>query len=548
MKQHRYKILIGILIVFLLAGCGRVSPEPTSEEGNDSEMVATPALSVVEPTASQAQTDAPVTSADAGDPASLAAPLPDTGQVNCYDLQGSAITCPAESDAYFGQDANFAGQQPAYRDNGDGTVTDLVTGLMWQGSPERDGNKIINAADKLSYSEALAAADEATLAGYDDWRLPTITELYSLIDFSGVDVSGYNGTAADGLTPFINTDYFAFGYGDTNAGERLIDAQFASSTLYGSTTMNGNQTMFGVNFADGRIKGYPIQNKTYYVLLVRGNTAYDSHAFIDNGDGTISDGATGLMWQQADSGRGLDWAEALTYCDTLADGGYADWRLPDARELQHLVDYSRSPDATQSAAIDALFSASQIQNEAGQADYAAYWTGTTHINMSSTPGANTVYVNFGESLGYMNGHWLDVHGAGAQRSDPKAGDPAAYPTGHGPQGDAIRIDNYVRCVRGGAVTTESGNQVTAVGTALAGEPAGPNPTAGGPLAAAAAVLGISEDALVAALGDPTAGPPDFAAAATDLGITEAELMAALAQSEGGRPPGGAPPQQAPTTP
>ena len=47
----------------------------------------------------------------------------------------------------------------------------------------------------------------------------------------------------------------------------------------------------------------------------------------------------------------------------------------------------------------------------------------------------------------MNGNWLDVHGAGAQRSDPKVGDPADYPTGHGPQGDAIRIYNMVRLVR-----------------------------------------------------------------------------------------------------
>ena len=49
-------------------------------------------------------------------------------------------------------------------------------------------------------------------------------------------------------------------------------------------------------------------------------------------------------------------------------------------------------------------------------------------------------------MGYMN-NWQDVHGAGAQRSDPKTGDPADYPTGHGPQGDAIRIYNYVRLVR-----------------------------------------------------------------------------------------------------
>ncbi len=51
-------------------------------------------------------------------------------------------------------------------------------------------------------------------------------------------------------------------------------------------------------------------------------------------------------------------------------------------------------------------------------------------------------------MGYMEGSWQDVHGAGAQRSDPKAGDPADWPYGHGPQGDAIRIYNFVRLVRG----------------------------------------------------------------------------------------------------
>lgn len=44
-------------------------------------------------------------------------------------------------------------------------------------------------------------------------------------------------------------------------------------------------------------------------------------------------------------------------------------------------------------------------------------------------------------------NWIDVHGAGSQRSDPKSGDPSIYANGHGPQGDAIRIYNYVRLVR-----------------------------------------------------------------------------------------------------
>jgi hypothetical protein len=52
-------------------------------------------------------------------------------------------------------------------------------------------------------------------------------------------------------------------------------------------------------------------------------------------------------------------------------------------------------------------------------------------------------------MGYMNGRWMDVHGAGAQRAEDKSGDPSQYSTGHGPQGDAVRIYNYVRCVSGG---------------------------------------------------------------------------------------------------
>jgi PKD repeat protein len=65
-----------------------------------------------------------------------------------------------------------------------------------------------------------------------------------------------------------------------------------------------------------------------------------------------------------------------------------------------------------------------------------------------------VYIAFGRALGYMetwpgSGQYelLDVHGAGAQRSDPKSGNASDYPFGNGPQGDVVRIDNFVRLVR-----------------------------------------------------------------------------------------------------
>ncbi|MCP4414462.1 MAG: DUF1566 domain-containing protein, partial [Gammaproteobacteria bacterium] len=176
---------------------------------------------------------------------------------------------------------------------------------------------------------------------------------------------------------------------------------------------------------------------------VRGNKEYGKNNFSNNGDSTITDNATGLMWMQNDSHSGLNWEDALSYAENLEYAGHSDWRLPDAKELQSIVDYTRSPETTNSAAIDPIFYCTKITNEANQDDYPCYWTSSTHSNWSIVAGANAAYVSFGRAMGYMNS-WVDVHGAGAQRSDPKIGDPNNYPTGHGPQGDAIRILNYVR--------------------------------------------------------------------------------------------------------
>lgn len=377
----------------------------------------------------------------------LTYPIVDTGQAKCYN-NSTEIACSDTS--FAGQDAQYFSGTPAYRDNGDGTVTDLVTGLMWQQDP----------GEKMTYEEAAAGASSFDLAGYTDWRLPTIKELYSLILFDGTDVSSCGVGRTCSVTPFIDTRYFDFSYGNTDAGERTIDSQFASSTKYVSTTMNGAETMFGVNFADGRIKGYGLvlngTEKTFYVLYVRGNPDYGTNDFTNNGNGTITDNATGLMWTQSDSGYGMDWESALSYCEVLYAAGFDDWRLPDAKELQSIVDYSRSPDTTQSPAIDPIFEVTSITNEAGQVDYPYFWSSTTHAD-SAGNGVSAAYISFGRAMGFMN-MWMDVHGAGAQRSDPKTGNAADYPRGHGPQGDAIRIENYVRCVRGGdALFTSEGS-------------------------------------------------------------------------------------------
>lgn len=388
----------------------------------------------------------------------LAYTIVDTGQVRCYN-NSTEIPFPKTGVAFYGQDAHYDGNQPAYKDNGDGTVTDLNTGLMWQQNP---GNK-------KTYKQAAAGASRCNLGGFNDWRLPTIKELYSLILFSGTDPDIRRNSSSSNLTPFIDTTYFKFKYGNARADDRIIDSQYATRTIYGSTTMGGNKTMFGVNFADGRIKGYPIdathgrREKRYYVMYVRGNTGYGKNDFVDNGDGTVTDKATGLMWMKIDGGKleagKMNWQKALEWAENLEYAGYSDWRLPSAKELHSIVDYSRCPDVTKSAAIDPVFEVTSIINEGGKVDYPHYWTGTTHARPYDARSA--VYIAFGRALGFMRNRrtgtreLMDVHGAGAQRCDGKSGNPSEFPQGRGPQGDVMRIYNYVRCVRGGVTETRT---------------------------------------------------------------------------------------------
>ena len=142
-------------------------------------------------------------------------PIVDTGQDQCYDDK-DLIAPPAQGGAFYGQDAQYQGLQPSYLDNGDGTISDLNTGLMWQKSPDFD--------TKRSWSAAATYANGLSLAGHNDWRLPTVKELYSLMDFRG-------SSTATPRKPYIDTTYFDFEYPDITLCRSDREAKRATTTL-----------------------------------------------------------------------------------------------------------------------------------------------------------------------------------------------------------------------------------------------------------------------------------------------------------------------------
>ncbi|WP_413699843.1 DUF1566 domain-containing protein [Psychromonas sp. KJ10-10] len=176
-------------------------------------------------------------------------------------------------------------------------------------------------------------------------------------------------------------------------------------------------------------KGKPRGNpRLKYVWAVAGQV-YGESQFVDNGDGTISDLGTGLMWMVDDSKQGLDWQSALAYSENLEYAGYSDWKLPNVKELQTLVDYS----GVYPAIDQSLFNISD--------ENAYFWTSTSAYFSKRAKQEHKRYWAWYVAFGYAVGpDGKDSHGAGAVRYDTKkSGGPAGE--------DAERIFNYVRAVR-----------------------------------------------------------------------------------------------------
>ena len=225
--------------------------------------------------------------------------LPDTGQTNSYTTTA-------------GEDADYVINPLSFKDNGDGTATDNNTGLIWQ---KTDGGE-------MTYDKAVNYADTLTLGGYTDWRLPTGQELFSLHLF-------------DANNPALNTTIFT---------------KTLAEYWWSSEKQADNASYIWATNAGGGIGQHPKTEtlsaggtKYYNVRAVRSpiTTTFTVVHFTDNGDGTIKDNYTGLMWQKNSSTTPMNWEAALAYAKTVTLGGKSDWRVPNIKELQSLNDVSR---------------------------------------------------------------------------------------------------------------------------------------------------------------------------------------------------------------
>ncbi len=192
-----------------------------------------------------------------------------------------------------------------------GVVRDLVTDLMWERDVEPGPH---------TYSAAVEQCDMLSLAGFDDWRLPTIIELVSIVDFS---------------TKNPSIDAVAFTGTPTNEA-------FWASTLVVWNASGAQSVNFGSGDTSDSYMG--TGNRVRCVRATR--AAHVSAPYVVEAD-TVYDSRTTLTWQRAATVNQYSWSSALDYCAALdlANGG---WRLPSMKELETLIDFSRS-----SPAIDA---------------------------------------------------------------------------------------------------------------------------------------------------------------------------------------------------
>jgi hypothetical protein len=293
--------------------------------------------------------------------------FPDTGQTTVFR---------AGDDGTY-----FSGCQPSYTDNGDGTVTDNCTGLLWEQSVNPQA---------LTWPRAIDYCEALTVAGHSDWRLPNIRELASIIDygtfypamntaFQFPDYAWDSWSGTSGATDSATAWYITFGEGGAREQDKAT-AKRAHCVVGVSVTLPDTRSS---------LEAYP-GDDTYY------NSGCQP-SYTDNGDGTVNDNCTGLMWETADSFE--YWTSGIDRCTGLVLGGHSDWRLPNIRELTSIIDYGRAnppldPIFVAPSQYDMWSSSSRLADSGGSAWF-VYFTSTGVVDAVGKGQGNTRCVRGG---------------------------------------------------------------------------------------------------------------------------------------------------------
>jgi len=347
----------------------------------------------------QALPDSPLTGADfsAYDGTNPLFTLPATGQQVSY----------AAGDDFFAKKGVTWNAATRFTDNGDGTVTDTLTGLIWLKDAGCLGNALW--ADGLTAVHQLAAGkctlNDGSTAG--QWRMPNVVELESLID-----VSAANPALSTGH-PFLNvstgiywtsTSYYGGVTGSDKAWTiRLTDGRYMNDTTSNVKAGTAN-AIWAVKGAGGATihlpaTGFHIPYAVGDDGSMQAGVPLDSPRFVDNSDGTITDTMTGFHWLKLANCISGTWAEALTTVNSLASGqcGLSDdssagqWRMPNRNELQSLADRAQTNmgqyfDYTYLNKDGSVYQAPTFTSFV-ESEY--YWTSTT--DAADTTEAWTVY-------------------------------------------------------------------------------------------------------------------------------------------------------------
>jgi quinol monooxygenase YgiN len=282
--------------------------------------------------------------------------LPKTGQTRCWDSKGNLIDCQGT-----GQDGDFQTGVPSpstrFTDNNNGAVTDNLTGLVWLKNANLFGEVVRDQA--IEYARDLASGGCGLSDGSNkgDWRLPNVNELESLLN-----LDNSSGPALPADHPFLNlqpanywssTSVAAFPalgwYVAMAVGPPVFDLKFNVMRMWpvrGESHLiarTGQDQCYSLPFGavmDCKDSGQDGETRT--------GVPWPEPRFTDNGDGTVTDHVTGLVWLKDGNAFGTrTWHQALDDCNSLCTGNCGltdgskggDWRLPNINELRSLEDY-----------------------------------------------------------------------------------------------------------------------------------------------------------------------------------------------------------------